>query len=304
MIRYWFEIVLLLFGCISAVVADQAPECRPLQPGRVEYDGPARFDQGLLWEIRSAGGTSHIFGTIHVADDEIVTLPVPVNERFQAAGTFVMEVVPAPEDVMEMAALMYFTDGRKLDALISQPLYRRVVQILTDYNLPEEAIAAMRPWSAYLTMSYPADMRPVLDLQLLEHAQAAGLATHGLESLAEQGRIFSELDTADQLRLLADTACHHDRLREDMEAMKRLYLQRDLKGMFVYGQKHAFADNTLYEELAERLLTRRNGVMADRLKPYLDAGRAFIAIGAMHLPGREGVLNRLVQQGYAVERVY
>jgi hypothetical protein len=305
MIRRLLDVVLLLFGLCLPAIAEEMPECRPLQPGKVEYDGPSRFDHGVLWEIRAPkGSTSHLFGTIHVADEEIVNLPAPVNTRFDASRTFVMEVVPEPGEIMEMATMMYVNDGEKLDALISAPLFQRVVEILAAYNLPEEAIVGMRPWSAYLTMSYPADMRPVLDLRLLEQAQAAGMEAHGLETLQEQGRIFSDMPTADQVRLLADTACHHELLREDMETMKRLYLARDLKGMFLYGQRQAFADNTLYEKMADRLLTRRNGVMAERMQPYLEDGGAFIAVGAMHLPGKEGILNRLAKRGYAVERVY
>lgn len=305
MIRHWLEVLALLFGLAGVAAAEEAPECRPLQQGRVDYRGPARFDQGILFEVRApGGGTSHLFGTIHVADEEIVNLPDPVAASFAASHTFVMEVVPEADEIMQMAAMMYFDDGGKLDALVSPALYRRVVQILTAYNLPEEAIVVMRPWSAYLTMSYPADMRPVLDLLLLEQAQAAGREVHGLETLLEQGRIFSEMQTVDQVRLLADTACHHDRLREDMEQMKRLYLARDLKGMFVYGQQQAFADNSLYEELAQRLLTRRNELMAERMLPRLDVGGAFVAVGAMHLPGQEGILNRLAQKGYEITRVY
>ncbi len=305
MTRYLRDLLLVLAGFSFAVMAEEAPECRPLLPGKVEYDGPAKFDQGLLWQVRAADGDiSHLFGTIHVADEEIVALPAAVNDRLDASNTFVMEVIPEAEEILEMATMMYFSDGGKLDALVSKPLYQRVVEILAAYNLPEEAIVAMRPWSAYLTMSYPADMRQVLDLRLLEQAQAAGKDVHGLESLVEQGQIFSELPTADQVQLLADTACHHARMQEDMETMKRLYLARDLKGMFVYGQQQAFADNTLYEQLAERLLTKRNGLMAERMQPYLKDGGAFIAVGAMHLPGKEGILNRLAERGYLVQRIY
>lgn len=304
--RHWRELLLLLLGLGAAPAgADDAPECRPLQPGNVEYDGPARFDRGLLWEVRApGGGASHLFGTIHVADEEIVDLPEPVSARFTASRTFVMEVVPQVEELVEMAALMYFDDGGKLDALVSPPLYQRVVQILAAYNLPEEAIVSMRPWSAYLTMSYPADMRPVLDMRLLLQAQEAGLEVHGLETLLEQGRIFSDMAIADQVRLLADTACHHERLRDDLEKMKQLYLARDLKGMFVYGQQQAFADNALYEQLARRLLFDRNTLMMERMQIHLDAGDAFIAVGAMHLPGKEGILNKLANRGYVVTRVY
>ena len=305
MIRRLLDVVLVLFGLCLPAVAEEMPECRPLQAGKVEYDGPARFDHGVLWAIRAPNGSvSHLLGTIHVADDDIVNLPAPVNASLESSRAFIMEVVPEADEVMEMASMMYVGEGEKLDALISAPLYQRVVEILATYNLPELAVASMRPWSAYLTMSYPADMRPVLDLRLLEQAQAAGIETHGLETLLEQGHIFSDLPVADQVQLLADTACHHELLRDDMEAMKRLYLARDLKGMFLYGQRQAFADNSLYEELSERLLIRRNGVMAERMQPYLDDGGAFIAVGAMHLPGAKGILNRLAKLGYGVERVY
>jgi len=305
MIRRLLDVLLLLLGLCLPAIAEEMPECRPLQAGRVEYDGPSRFDKGVLWEIRAPNGNaSHLFGTIHVADEEIVNLPAPVSKSLAASRTFVMEVVPEQDEIMEMASMMYVSDGEKLDALISPPLYQRVVEILSAYNVPEMAVASMRPWSAYLTMSYPADMRPVLDLRLLEQAEAAGMETHGLETLVEQGHIFSDLPVADQVRLLADTACHHELLSEDMEAMKRLYLARNLKGMFVYGQRQAFADNKLYEQLADRLLFRRNGVMTERMQPYLEQGGAFIAVGAMHLPGKEGILNRLARLGYRMNRVY
>jgi len=36
----------------------------------------------------------------------------------------------------------------------------------------------------------------------------------------------------------------------------------------------------------------------------LDEGAAFVAVGAMHLPGERGMLRLLEQRGYTVSRVY
>ena len=41
-----------------------------------------------------------------------------------------------------------------------------------------------------------------------------------------------------------------------------------------------------------------------RMEPYLKKGQAFIAIGALHLPGKAGVLSLLAQKGYRVSVVY
>ncbi len=43
--------------------------------------------------------------------------------------------------------------------------------------------------------------------------------------------------------------------------------------------------------------------MADRAAPLLKGGGAFMAVGALHLPGREGLVELLRQQGFTVTRV-
>jgi len=44
--------------------------------------------------------------------------------------------------------------------------------------------------------------------------------------------------------------------------------------------------------------------MAERMRPQLAEGGRFIAVGALHLPGPRGLLQRLLDQGYTVRRVY
>jgi hypothetical protein len=43
--------------------------------------------------------------------------------------------------------------------------------------------------------------------------------------------------------------------------------------------------------------------MAAKARPFLDQGSVFIAVGAMHLPGKEGLVEVLRQHGYRVEPV-
>ena len=56
--------------------------------------------------------------------------------------------------------------------------------------------------------------------------------------------------------------------------------------------------------IQERLLPRRNHLMVKRMIPRLKEGNAFVAVGCAHLPGDEGMVNLLVEQGYKVTRVY
>jgi hypothetical protein len=300
-----FLIALALLGALVPPAAALDEGCRPVLEAEVEYDGPPEFDRGLLWRV-SGGGTepSYVFGTIHVGDPEVLALPQPVGSALDASSVFAMEVLPEPAQMLMFSSLMFFGDGQRLDELLPENLYFRTVEILNGYQLAEQVIAGMKPWAAFLTMSYPPETQVVLDLQLLERAGQAGAALHGLESMEEQGRVFNELELSDQVQLLTDTVCHYALLSADFERLKELYLERDLRGMFVHGQRHAFEDNELYERVTERLLTRRNRVMVERMLPLLESGGAFVAVGALHLPGADGILALLVERGFEIEPVY
>ena len=298
-------ILICVLFATTAVAAAPGPGCRPYHVVDVAYDGPAQFDHGLLWRIRVSGRPdSYLFGTIHVADENITALPAPVSDAFQHADSFVMEVLPDPDQVVRLSSMMFFNDGRRLSDLIPAGIFQDAAGILEAYHLPSEAVSVMKPWAAFLTMSYPPDMRTVLDIELLQMAQERGMSVSGLETLEEQGHVFDDMSTDDQVTLLVDATCHYDAALEDFEKMKSLYLERDLRNLYLYGQRYEFDDNSVYERLTRRLLNDRNRVMAERMLPALQRGGAFIAIGAMHLPGRDGVLALIERQHYRIERVY
>jgi len=303
--RWLAAFMAVLCGTAFGNPAAVAGECRAIHVVQGEYNGPDRFDRGLLWKISAPGTTpSYLFGTIHVADDDVVNLPQAVNEKLSGSRIYVMEALPQAEQATLLSQMMFFDDHRRLNDFLSESMYDKVVQILGTYHLPEETVAILKPWAAFITMSYPADMRQILDLQLLQKALDNRLETRGLETLQEQGRLFNRMAMQDQVTLLEDSVCYHDRFLQDFDVMKSLYLQRDLKGLYLYGQRYSFDDNAVYDSLTSTILTDRNRAMAERIQPILKEGGAFIAIGAMHLPGREGVLALLEKKNYRISRVY
>jgi uncharacterized protein YbaP (TraB family) len=57
------------------------------------------------------------------------------------------------------------------------------------------------------------------------------------------------------------------------------------------------------QEFTARLVVERNYRMAERIQPQLREGNALIAVGALHLPGEEGLLALLAEEGYRVSAV-
>lgn len=302
--RFAYFLCLMVMLAVPARAA-QPGECRTLREVSAEYQGPPEYDQGLLWRVSKPGAApSYLFGTIHVADEDIVNLPTPVRNALKSSSTFAMEVLPDPTQIVLFSKLMFFADGTRLKDLLSPPLYRRTIKILDAYNLSDEAVERIKPWAAFMTMSYPPDFRKVLDLQLLEAAEEHGSDVHGLETLEEEGNILNNLKMNEQVRLLTDTVCNYDVMSAEIEKIKSMYLKRDLKGLYMIAQRHSFGDDALYDKLTRLLLTNRNRTMVSRMKPLIDDGNAFIAIGAMHLAGRKGVLSLLARDKYTISRVY
>ena len=294
--------ILLLFWAAGAPAADTA--CRPLQINEIPYSGPSEFGQGLLWQVNGTGiEPSYVFGTIHVAERHVRTQLDKVRDVLAGSRVFVMEAIFDPDAIEKLRAMMFFTGGTRLRDVISADLYAQALAILRAYHVTEMDLAAMKPWAVYLTMSYPADMGVILDQRLLGLAREAGLDTMGLETVVEQGGLFNSFSLDDQVRLLTDAVCHREILVRDFEKMISLYTEENLAGLSSYGQRYAFSDNSLYEALTKKLLTDRNRLMVERMQTALETGNAFIAVGALHLTGEDGILALLQRRGFEVTRV-
>ena len=305
--RNFFRGALIVFLSLfcGGVALSAELDCRPLQIRDVPYSGPQEFGQGLLWRVSKPGlPVSHVFGTIHVAERHVSAQLDQVSGVLTGSEVFVMEAVFDPDGMETLRKMMFFEGDIQLSEVISADLYARTLAILRPYHLSERDIAVMKPWAAYLTMSYPADMGVILDQRLLQLATSANISVGGLETLEEQGQLFNSFSRADQVRLLTDAVCHRELMVRDFAEMIALYTAGDLAGLSAYGQRYSFEDNTLYETLTDKLLSRRNRLMVDRMQAVLTGGNAFIAVGALHLPGEEGVLALLQQRGFDITPVF
>lgn len=307
MMKSVHELLLVLLALfLSPDLPAQPFECRPYRiAGSAENVETDRFSKGLLWQVSRDGRVSgYVFGTIHVDDPDILDLPAPVSNSFNMSRHYVMELVPAADDMQKFADAMFFQDGSRLDALLPAELYARTVSILLDYGMTGEVVSLLKPWAAFVLMSYPDNMDMVLDMQLLELAHQNNAEVSGLETIDEQIAIFSGMDLDDQVRILTDTVCHYENTDADFEVMKSLYLERDLQGLVSYSHRYQFEDNSVYDDAYDRLIDQRNRRMVERMEVILAERGAFIAVGAMHLPGENGILSLLENRKYTITRVY
>ena len=266
-------------------------------------DNARHFSKGLLWKIEPAQGPpSYLFGTIHSADPRVTQLAPAVRSAFDGAASFTMELVINANGVVSMAEAMFFTEGESLSAVLGQELYERTRQAVAATGLDTHELDRQKPWVVVMLLSTPrAQLGLPLDLQLQLQATLQGKAIHGLETMREQIAVFNEMSMADQVALLQDTLARHVELGRQFDKLIQAYLARDLARLMAIVDQPKRQRSDAFAALMERLLSRRNTVMLQRMRARLEEGNAFIAVGAAHLPGLLGLLE---DAGYRVSAVY
>lgn len=279
-----------------------ALKCPVLVPSTAATEN-AGYTHGLLWRVVSKEGrSSHVFGTIHISDPRVTELPPGVVDALSSSESFGMEVLLDGQAMLQMSHAMYYGAGETLQARLDAELFDSTVKLLANYGVTAQAAKNLKPWAAYTTLSLPPGRSAMpLDLLLLTVAKQGGKTTFGLESIAEQVAVFDGLTLTDQRDLLTEAVCHYGEFQTDLETMIEYYVARDLDGMMRLAMRYR---SPLHDRLMDALLWQRNRRMVQRMQPSLSAGSAFIAIGALHLPGVGGVLDLLSEQGYTVTPVY
>ncbi len=275
--------------------------------------------KGVLWRIEKDGAEpSHLFGTMHMADPRVVSLGPKAREAFDRSSTVVIETTEVLDQAKVMAAMLanpeltMFTDGTTLLSLVPEDERAALEAALTERGIPPASVAKMKPWMISAMVALPACEHarkaagaPVLDAQLANDGEAAGKALGGLETIADQLGAMASLPMEFHIRGLIDTLKLGEAVDDVIETMVVLYLAGDT-GMFwpfFRAALPAGGDADGFSAFEETMVTARNRTMTDRAAPFIDAGGAFIAVGALHLPGEEGMIELLREKGYRVEAI-
>jgi uncharacterized protein YbaP (TraB family) len=263
-------------------------------------------DQGLLWHISGKGVDGYLFGTMHSDDPRVTRLPAEVERHFAAATTLVLEVSLDEQSEMAAAVQMLLPASSSLTALVGEEMSRQVKQAMLARGVPAEATERLQLWATALTLSLPKPQSGLfLDKLLYQQALASNKKFTALESINEQIAIFTALSVDEQKELLRNVLDEYPGYPLLLEQMTEAYLARDLEQLLRISEDNPMSSNpALQEKVMMRLVEQRNRRMAARIEPLLSQGGVFVAIGALHLSGKEGVVALLRQRGYQVEAVY
>ncbi|MBB3952685.1 TraB/GumN family protein [Aureimonas jatrophae] len=324
---------LLLFGLFAAPAQEAAPGvCRPAESavptlrteGRLEaLEREAAAEpngEGRFYRIERPGlAPSFLFGTMHLSDPRLLALPPAADRALAGASALVIETTDILDPAATGRALLLRSDlttlppGRKLADLLPADELDRVQRALATRALPPASVETLQPWflATALVMT-PCEAErlaggaEVLDVDLASRAKAANKPVEGLETAVEQMEALASLPLEAQATNLVATVETLDRLPAVLETMTDLYLQGRIAliGPVIEAMAPGGTDEASALEVTqafeERVITARNRLMTERLQPLLQKGGRFVAVGALHLPGEEGVVEALRRAGWQV----
>jgi uncharacterized protein YbaP (TraB family) len=276
---------------------------------------------GLLWRIEKPNlPPSYLFGTIHSTDDSALEVARRAADEIKGAAVVATEL-GGPFDSIEKANLTAAMLAEALDRdhdtfedAIPPEVREPVEKLLAGQGYPVAFLHHLKLWFLAVLTALPAceAAREALDLPevdqfLAQTAKELGVKVVGLETPREQLDVIETMRPEVAATLLA-LAARAPGMNDDLYAtMLRLY--RESRPAEILPISDAVgglsaAERSAQDEFMRVLLVGRNAVMAERAAPLIASGGAFIAVGALHLTGKDGLIERFRADGYAVTKVW
>lgn len=263
-----------------------------------------------VWAIRGANNTVFLAGSVHLLRPEHSTLPASYVRAYAEAEALVMELDLDDFDPLEAQSWMLqhgmFSGDTTLREAIGEKRFQRVAAEAERLGLPMDGLQKIEPWAIALSLmelqyaQLGFDPQLGVERQLEQRARRDGKEIRGLETLDDQLGKLDGLSYELQGRFLELTV-------EEMHDVERQ--TNELLAAWRAGDTERLANllTTEFDEFPELyriLVTDRNRKWMPQIEQLLrDKQDYFVVVGALHLVGKEGLVELAQGRGLKPARV-
>ena len=295
-------------ACIALLFA------APLRAAQAEPPVP------LLWKVSDADNSVYLLGSFHLLKSSDYPLSRDVDAAFADAESLVFEIPPqeiaSPQLAMQMSQAALRKDGTSLDSDLSPELAGKLkaweagnAASMEKMGLPPQALQMFQPWFAGLVISMAQmaddglDPKLGLDQHFAAEAGARGKPTSGLETGAQQIAFLAQMDHDEQLQFLAEAIDESQDGRQELEKLHTAWRNGDIHALW---DGMAADMKRQYPKLYAHINIERNDAWVPKIEQRLSApghDDTLVVVGALHLLGSDGVVEKLRRKGYKVVRI-
>ncbi len=273
----------------------------------------------LLWRASRGDTSVYLLGTFHLLRPSDYPLAPEVDAAFDAAQRVVFELPPeelaSPALGFRMAQAGMRTDGTQLASELPPETAQALEAWLTanaatlqPMGLNAQAVQMFEPWFVALTVTlvemtaHGLDPSLGLDAHLSKRAGEAGKATQGLETGDQQIAFLAGMHRPEQLQFLREALdTTGEAGAQELDKLHDAWRTGDERLLW---NEMAVRMRMEYPALYHRINVARNDAWLPKIEGLFEQpGDSLVAVGALHLLGEDGVVHKLQQRGFEVERV-
>jgi len=263
-----------------------------------------------IWHLSDGDSDIYLFGTVHILPPDLEWRSEEINAAFESADTVWFEA-PASDPALMGETLQLIqqhglnTPGNPLSAQISAEAQAKLDSLAAKIGIPAIVLEPMRPWLASVTISVAyiqtQGYQPESGVEsiLWPEANDSGKELSYFETLEEQVRFFADLSPEVEAEYFEETLKDFDRAAGELDVLVSAWAEGDVATIdaVMNGETRDAAP-----EAYDVLIVERNQKWIETIKEVLaGSGTHFIAVGAGHLAGPQGVVELLRAEGLEIE---
>lgn len=266
-----------------------------------------RPKQNLLWEITSpeTKEKSYLFGTIHLIEKEFFQFPDFLKEKINSS-TFIVFETPYPI-TSNLKDLLTLPEDRNLLEHFSQKEKVKILNwSLKNLKMDEkefiENYGKFKPFVLFQTIT----QLPYLDnsvsyeQEIYKNLKLSSKKIEGLETIEEQIELLDKIPEETQKTQIITAIDSANQNQKILLEIQKAYKAQDLQKIEMLINIES--KNNLYP--TDVFFNKRNKKWIPKIISKINSKSTFIAVGAGHLPGEEGLINLLRKQGFKLKSIY
>jgi len=261
----------------------------------------------LLYKVTGKGlaQPSYIFGTFHaICSSEMVPFE-KLDTYLTQSDQLMMEI--DMDDAVEMGSMgkaLIIPDGKTIKDFMTAEQFAKVDAMITNLlGYSAENVKMVKPsMLMVLAVTSPKAIGctpTIYDLSLMQNAVAKKKPVVGLETVASQIKVIDSKPLDKQAKDLYEMAADPEKSIKELKKMMAVYKAGDAEKLFELTESMMTSD----KEFQSRLLDERNIAWIPKLEAAFKEKPTFVAVGAGHLGGKNGVIKLLRKNGYKVTTV-
>lgn len=263
-----------------------------------------------VWKVTDGANTFYLGGTMHILSPSDYPLPAAYQNAYEEADTLVFETdiaaLNSPEIAMKSMEMLTYGDAGSLTDDISDKTLRALTSHLEERGIPIDRFMNMRPAMVGIALSMIEFQRLGLTSQGVDRfyftqANNDGKAVNWLETPDEQLAFIAQLGEGEEDAYLQYSILDVEQLPDMLSTLRENWRSGDMNAIYSLAMQDFKAG---YPDVYHSILTERNNDWLPQLVSMMATPeKEFVLVGTLHMPGENGVLAQLEQQGYSVEKL-